>query len=345
VRARAKASFTDAKLEDADFGDNANLIGIDFTRAYLVGVKLQGADLREARLSEAMLGRANLAKAKLDSADLRSAKLDGADLASASLIDADLAGARLHGTDMTGAIFEPKSLPAIRDIAAAENLESLIYTKNPDALFELRKKFQDGGFRDQERKITYALKSRETQLLGENCRGARDFWNCVAYFLNKAGFDLTCQYGMDPWRPIKIAAGVWVVCTLLYFLFIRVGGQSGLFRINARPTDDPVGARSSPQADKIKPIALQGAKGSHFVGRLVWRELRVLGTAMFFSTMSSFNIGFREINFGRWLRMLTRQEFDIKAVGWARVVAGVQSLISFYMVVLWVLTYFGRPFE
>jgi hypothetical protein len=33
--------------------------------------------------------------------------------------------------------------------------------------------------------------------------------------------------------------------------------------------------------------------------------------------MSAFNIGFRDINFGRWLRLLTRQEVDIKAVGWA----------------------------
>jgi len=60
---------------------------------------------------------------------------------------------------------------------------------------------------------------------------------------------------------------------------------------------------------------------------------------MFFSLMSAFNIGFRDINFGRWLRLLTRQEFDIKAVGWARVVAGWQSLLSVYFIALWVLTY------
>jgi hypothetical protein len=65
---------------------------------------------------------------------------------------------------------------------------------------------------------------------------------------------------------------------------------------------------------------------------------------MFFSLMSAFNIGFRDINFGRWLRLLTRKQFDIKAVGWARVVAGWQSLISVYLLALWVLTYFSRPF-
>ena len=59
--------------------------------------------------------------------------------------------------------------------------------------------------------------------------------------------------------------------------------------------------------------------------------------------MSAFNIAFRDINFGHWLRLLTRQEFDIKAVGWARVIAGLRSLTSVYLIALWVLTYFGPP--
>jgi hypothetical protein len=32
------------------------------------------------------------------------------------------------------------------------------------------------------------------------------------------------------------------------------------------------------------------------------------------------NIGFRDINFGRWLRLLTKPEYDLKAVGWAQTV-------------------------
>ncbi len=66
---------------------------------------------------------------------------------------------------------------------------------------------------------------------------------------------------------------------------------------------------------------------------------------MLFSPMTTFNNGFGDINFGRWLRLLAKREYDIKAVGWARTAAGFQSLISVYLIALWVLTYFGRPFE
>ena len=34
-----------------------------------------------------------------------------------------------------------------------------------------------------------------------------------------------------------------------------------------------------------------------------------------------------------------------RATGWVRVVSGVQSLISIYLLALWALTQFGRPFE
>src|SRR5205814_1450983 len=44
---------------------------------------------------------------------------------------------------------------------SSKGLELLTYRENPDSLAQLRKQFQEGGFRDQEREITYALKREE----------------------------------------------------------------------------------------------------------------------------------------------------------------------------------------
>ena len=35
----------------------------------------------------------------------------------------------------------------------------------------------------------------------------------------------------------------------------------------------------------------------------------------------------------------------LRATGWVRVVSGAQSLISRYLLGLWLAIYFGRPFE
>jgi hypothetical protein len=42
---------------------------------------------------------------------------------------------------------------------------------------------------------------------------------------------------------------------------------------------------------------------------------------------------------------LQSSPFKLVATGWVRSVAGVQSLISVYLLALWALSYFGRPFE
>ena len=66
---------------------------------------------------------------------------------------------------------------------------------------------------------------------------------------------------------------------------------------------------------------------------------------LFFSLVNAFNLGYREFNIGQWLRMLTNRPYDLRATGWVRSVAGIQSLVSIYLFALWLLTYFGHPFD
>ena len=42
---------------------------------------------------------------------------------------------------------------------------------------------------------------------------------------------------------------------------------------------------------------------------------------------------------------IQKSEYILRATGWPRTVAGLQSLLSVYLLALWVLTYFGRPFD
>jgi hypothetical protein len=344
------ANLSGATLDDANLSgatlDDANLSGARLGDANLSGAKLEdanlsGADLSDADLSDADLRRANLSRAFLINTDLRGADLRGA----------DLSGARLGDADLGRAVFEPTSLPELRGIAGAENLELLTYNDNPDALVQIRKQFENGGFREQERKITYALKRRETELSCKRCRSRKLFdeddpralvspsetraivsssdsvlANCGSFVLNKVFFDWTCQYGMSPGRPLLAGLLLWFVCSLLYFAFIHTSGHAGLYRIYRQSVAE--GAKAGKHVERILPPRRGHRRGPQGLLYLFWHQCLLLRTSMFFSLMSAFNIGFRDINFGRWLRLLTRQEFDIKAFGWARVVAGWQSLAA-----------------
>jgi hypothetical protein len=61
--------------------------------------------------------------------------------------------------------------------------------------------------------------------------------------------------------------------------------------------------------------------------------------------LSAFHIGWRELSIGTWLSRLQPREYALRAEGLPRVISGAQSLLSVYLIAIWALTYFGRPFQ
>jgi uncharacterized protein YjbI with pentapeptide repeats len=295
---------------------------------------LKGADLREADLTyfsleQADLEGTNLREALLSPVDLNSANMRSADLSNSDLTGAILTDAYFENANLSGLVFEPRSLTRPDYMAAAHHLELMTYESNPGPLNQLRKQFQDAGFRDPERAITYAINRRQAALEPP-----------IERWFKWVAFDLTCQYGYAPGRPLRILLWLWFVSSFVYAVFMHRPGKSGIYLVGTRLWR----SKSTTQAMQIRPRALRTAKWWNAPFSWLRREWRLLRAASFFSLMSAFNIGFRDINFGRWMRLLTRREYDLKAVGWARTVSGFQSLLSVYLIALWVLTYFGRPF-
>lgn len=295
----------------------------------LKGANLHRADLSYYMLEEADLERTNLSSAILAPTALVSANLKNADMSNSDLTGAFLTDASFTNADLGGAVFEPHSLTRPEYLSEARHLELMTYRSNPGPLAQLRKQFQDAGFREQERAITYALNRRETELSPP-----------IERWFKRVAFDLTCQYGFAPGRPLRIVLWLWLFFSIVYAVFMHRPGEGGIYFVGTRWSR----GKSNTQGIQIRPRTPRAARRWELPFLWLRQEWRVLRAAMFFSLMSAFNIGFRDINFGRWLRLLTRREYDLKAVGWARTASGFQSLLSVYLIALWVLTYFGRPF-
>jgi uncharacterized protein YjbI with pentapeptide repeats len=368
-------------------GKRADLAGADLSGADLAQAALQQANLAKVNLTGAVLSQANLNGSNLSYADLTRADLEGAKLRKTSLwgaklvsaqlglkitpiaavraenpeafnltpterlterlkAGADLNGANLQGSDLTDAwfadadldltVYEASKDPQITGIARAKHLDLITYAEDPEALVRLRKEFSDGGFVQAENKITYALNRREAAEEPFQWRWFR-----------RIAFDWTCQYGMNPGRPLKILGLVWLVMSGFYLLFMHLKRPSGIF---VEATRESCGRernwRFQVQLPRARGRVDTRAKGAApRPGSWLRREWRLARAAMFFSLISAFNIGYQELNIGQWLKMLTRREYDLQAAGWVRTAAGTQSLVSVYMLALWVLTFFGHPFE
>ncbi len=150
-------------------------------------------------------------------------------------------------------------------------------------------------------------------------------------------FEWTTDYGLSYGRPIWILFGLIGVFTLVYLPALvmtpkRPEHDSGIYPIW------PEGRikRSSESFEAADDVIVEPLKA---------RGIAALGLAVYFSVISAFHVGWRDLNVGTWIARMQPREYALRAKGWVRVVSGVQSLISVYLIAMWVLTYFGRPFE
>jgi hypothetical protein len=343
-RPSGAVNFCNADLRRAEL-ENAVLDWADFSYANLSSAKLSGAELRHAELkgtilTSAQLNGANLSWANLDSANLEGANLDHATLSSAVLTGARLVGtsvkeARLSYADLSNAMYIPRSQPPYFYVAGG--LETVI-TFSPGGetgLVQLRDLIQKAGLRDLEREATFAIESGRT-------RHSIDAWRenpggAAEGIFRKIAFELTTRYGLHPVRALLAIAAVWMLLIPVYAWPVwrqppRTTRASAIYRV--WPKDRVELRDGKPTLDN--PACVE---------RLHARGLATVGWSAYFSLLSAFQIGFREFSVGTWLTRAQPRIFLLEATGWVRTLSGLQSLLSVYLLAMWLLTYFGRPFQ
>jgi hypothetical protein len=304
-----KANLCDAKLILANLR-GAALTNADLSHANLRGANLIGADLMFANLTGTRLNVANLEGANLSLAALTDANLFNAHMDGANLTFADLNGASLE--------FDPDSPPRlVPGIDTARNLELVKFQVEPAGLVKLRAEFKDLGLRAQESQLTYAI--RRSELSRKSYPGTPMFIVGLNE-LNAVFFDWTCQYGMSPSRPLLIVAALAVILSIVYiFAQVDPGPNGGIWAVW-----DEHRVKQAEGSDKAQQLTYGFPSARSDVSFLL--------LAFYFSLLSATRIGWSGLNFGTWITRIQPREYSLQATGWVRVVSGIQSLISVYLV-------------
>jgi hypothetical protein len=290
----------------------ANLIRAYLTKAYLSGANLSGANLTGVDLTGADLSEANLNRAKLELANLRDTNLANAQLTFAELSNSLLSPKNVEGIEFLGA----KGLPSIR-----------IHHIGP--IVALRKKAKESSLRNEERGLTAALRKHRLQSLS--------WWERIFEY---TFLDMPTDSGADPWRSLELLGCFVLLFTIPYFIIIRRSENDREWRMWPSRQERKDGIWRVWLRERVRKDL-----GENVPQRLSLRGFKALGTAFYFSLVSAFSIGWRELNVGNWIAQIQRREYTYRATGLARSISGFQSLLSVYFLALWALTYFGRPFE
>jgi len=339
----------------------AHLAGADLTKARLVEADLLQADLTAAILSQADLTRAVLSKAVLSGADLTGTQLRGT-----YFLDSDLSKANFTGAKFEQTLFEPAALPRMSTIARADGLRTLGWYKsdfshevsrddphrmeNQYSVVDLVKALHAAGYRDAEAEANLAYH-----------RQMQSWWQ-------KMLFDWTCEWGANWQRPIEITFVLGAAFAVAYWSLLRFSwaGRPGS---NKFETDSPRLLRRLRSRNQVQLLVVIQRKGQDrewpvgrdfapppwfylprprlqcwylflpaslfrtFIARLWWEQSLFL-TASLFSVMSVLNLGVQGLDLGRWLRLMQKREFDLRARGTLRLLAGFQSVASFLLLAL-----------
>jgi uncharacterized protein YjbI with pentapeptide repeats len=334
------ARLSGARLSNANLS-NAELSNANLSGANLLFANLSGANLLLANLSGGYLSNANLSNADLNGANLSGADLIGANLSGADLLSTDLTKAELPYSDLGGANYSPVSEAPSPYLVGIKGLSSVRATDTV-GLVQLRKLLQDAGLRDLEREATYSIERAKTTALFEELLERpgmiRNLPFMSAAIFRRLCFDLTTAYGLHPFRALFLIIGIWFLCVPVYWWSIvhdpALSQQaSGIYQIF--PANRIDGPAAEPTIwEKLTVRRLHAAS---------WWD--AVPTAAYFSLLSAVNIGFQEFTPGDWIQRLQPHEYALRGEGWVRIVAGAQALLSVYLLAIWVLTQFGRPFQ
>jgi hypothetical protein len=329
------ANLNGASLRIAELNGSL-LVSANLNNANIVAAELNDANLNSAELNSADLGGAKLNNALLEASHLVNADLRGAQLRKATLEGVSVSGAKLADTDLTSATYNPTSAgPPDSFVAGIKGLATVTFPPGGESgLVQLRDLVQKAGLRELEREATFAIEHGKTR--HAIARWAENPGNAVEGILRMIAFDWTTGYGMYPSYALKLIALAWLILIPVYFWPIRFTPTrlttGGIFQIWPSDRIEAHGGRVS-------------LSKSANVNRVQRGTPAALGHAAYFSLLSAFHIGWRDFNVGTWITRIQPQEYALRATGWVRVVSGLQSLLSVYLLAMWALTYFGRPFQ
>ena len=312
------AQLQNSRLSAISIDVEANFSEADFEQAILKDINIKnlnavGASMVGAELINATIDNSDFSSSKFYQAKLNNTIIKNSSLIESVFIDTEFIDVSFEGSKLDRAIYNPKIYENI-NLSKASGLSSLNFSDASPVRY-LEKRAKEIGLIREDRALSAALRKYYISDLPI-------YEKVFEYFL----FDFFTDSGENPFKPFFILIVSILPFSLIYIKALSCKTEDGIFKVWLKERIRKDLGINNPEKVKFKKIT-------------------DIKTAFYFSFLSAFSIGWKELNVRYWIELIQCREYSLRATGWVRTVSGIQSLFSVYLLAMWALTYFGRPFE
>lgn len=241
---------------------------------------------------------------------MRFVDMSGAKLKSADLRGADLYGANLKGANLTDAKGLTELLKSLKREGGSNHVGLIKYYNNLSKFKNIQ---------------------------------AESWLELIGSLLNLI-FSLIFQYWLKPFWLLTILVYL-ISCFAVFYLFAlkTKRRKTGIWLIlkKGRISKTTIKERPFKLTAKFpwKNIPLKKIDKINLARRNWDRMIRI---GLYFSLLSAFNIGWRNVTTKSLITRLQCRDYTLRATGWARCLSGIQSLLSIFLIGLWLATYLSK---
>ena len=329
------AIFSGANLKSANFRkamlQGASFCGADMSGDDFSGAVMAGAELWRIKAEETQFVHGDLRNTGMAGAELRNANFWGADLTQAVLRPVRVEGTQFTNANFMGATYDPISGFPNPFLGDAKNIGSLSTESFPTGLLQLRSMAIASGQGSIVREVS-ALIARTDLTSKWNRSHGEGQVDAIVAGIEMIFVGAPTSWGQKPSLPIAILILAMLVFAGLYAVLIR--HYEGLF-FRLQPKDaitiapEGVGLQAEPIITELRP--------STTTSLIVYSLLISVQMTFFFASDA--------IRASNWVNRINPSEETIVALGRARVLGGLQSLLSIYLLAVWVAVAFGGYFR
>lgn len=332
------AIFTRNSITFSKF-ENTQFYYTNMKKNLIFGCDFNNSNFKNARLDSCLLSVSFFRNCDFTNSNLSFSGLFISDFEGSIMKNTNLTDASLRGANLKDVLFEPTSLPPIINIAYAKNLDKLKYDLNPTKLIELRKGFKQKGFLTQSNEVNCALRRHNQK------------------WYQKIAFDWTICYGTNMIKPWMMLFLLVICSTATYFIFTVMSNRfksciivserrmnlSGTTSIRPESYDERKVYRIHRKTPEIY-IRSDTLFSKLLPNKYKLYYARLFGWALLASLASTLNIGLKRLTENKGVFLLFGSDVKVEFHGIVRIISGIQTFISAYLVFLWLACLFTNPF-